>query len=329
MGEFSGWASRRSREFPQNLDKFVEEGGEHTLLPTPASFMRDSCHATSSWRNSFGPSNAILFPFDRERETSRDGREIKNSLFPGVPTFAVQPTSMRVQRGGKTEGRGYNGSNTRPATPLEAGPLEHASSDAAGSGSSRTRVQRRRWKRVLSNTRPATPLEAGPLEHASSDAAGSRSSRTRVRRRRWKRVLSNTPQIQATPFSLAASAGKQFNAGTLEVGCAQPARSVYLVFSLRYQRLRYGFYGKRERATICLSVCTAASFMIGRSLSYDCCPSLARGRAGCKAASARQNVRAGKTGNPRENPPTGGIVRHDPNTRKCGDDTARNPTRLA
>ncbi|KAJ8881181.1 hypothetical protein PR048_017654 [Dryococelus australis] len=42
-----------------------------------------------------------------------------------------------------------------------------------------------------------------------------------------------------------------------------------------------------------------------------------------------RNARAGQTEDPRENPPTSGIVRHDSHVRKSGGDPTRNQTRLA
>ncbi|KAJ8869105.1 hypothetical protein PR048_030669 [Dryococelus australis] len=46
-------------------------------------------------------------------------------------------------------------------------------------------------------------------------------------------------------------------------------------------------------------------------------------------AEQRQNGRTGKTGDPRENPPTSDIIQHDSHMRKSGSDTARNRTRGA
>ncbi|KAJ8896910.1 hypothetical protein PR048_002256 [Dryococelus australis] len=43
----------------------------------------------------------------------------------------------------------------------------------------------------------------------------------------------------------------------------------------------------------------------------------------------RRNEKEGETGDPRENPPTSGIVRHDSHMRKCKSDLTRNRTRLA
>ncbi|KAJ8891983.1 hypothetical protein PR048_004548 [Dryococelus australis] len=43
----------------------------------------------------------------------------------------------------------------------------------------------------------------------------------------------------------------------------------------------------------------------------------------------RRNARAGETVDPRENPPTSGIVRHDYHARKSGSSAARNRTRFA
>ncbi|KAJ8868500.1 hypothetical protein PR048_030028 [Dryococelus australis] len=67
----------------------------------------------------------------------------------------------------------------------------------------------------------------------------------------------------------------------------------------------------------------------GRLVAFERrCGFESRGRRNEVCTEQRRNVRAGEAGNPRENTPTSGIVRHDCHMRKFGDDPAGNRTRL-
>ncbi|KAJ8879212.1 hypothetical protein PR048_019818 [Dryococelus australis] len=116
----------------------------------------------------------------------------------------------------------------------------------------------------------------------------------------------------------------------MEIGCAQPEKSIYLVFGLRsqqalqdYQPIIHWFQ----------AVMSAAETATAAPKSPTPGGIAKKGRKTLRSATLeqRRNEGVGETGDPRETPPphspTKGIVRHDSHMRKSGGDPTGNRTR--
>ncbi|KAJ8870630.1 hypothetical protein PR048_029653 [Dryococelus australis] len=110
-----------------------------------------------------------------------------------------------------------------------------------------------------------------------------------------KHLLTNQfSNLKSKPLDVLAE--KQFDVGVTEIGCAQPARSLYLILSL------------------CLGLGGVIYFVCNVRYVGNCV------RAFCDEVSVEQrwNEGTGETGDPLENLPTSGVVRHDSHMRKSG-----------